>query len=200
MARIIGLDLGYEVHGFAVITDGCIEYACNCDSDRLWSLLTGYILKGTKAIVIEDLAAYTGRLTPQLIDTAKFIGMAVYKIQSGFSGEVVLMKRSSVKKWVFDTYHDVVYPICQAKSDKAAEKRAAENGDSSVTYKTASFIYVDDAIVQRAMMLHYGIDKPPAGKGYAYGLKEHSWQALAVATTWYNKKPTVETAGFLKTN
>jgi hypothetical protein len=188
MERIIGLDLGYEVHGFAVITDGCIEYACNCDSDRLWSLLTTYILKGTKAIVIEDLAAYTGRLTPQVIDTAKFIGMAVYKIQSGYSGEVVLTKRSAVKKWAFDTYHEHIYPLCQAKLDKGAAKRV-KNGDNSMTGRKASFVYVDDRMVQLAMIKHYDIPTPKPGAGYDFGLKEHSWQALAVATVYNEASP-----------
>lgn len=197
MERIIGLDLGYEVHGFAAILNGRIEYACNCDSDRLWSLLTEYMLKGVKAIVIEDLAAYTGRLTPQLIDTAKFIGMAVYRIQSGYSGDVVLMKRSTVKQWVFNTYHDTVFPLCQTKLDKSAAKKLSEFGDNSMTGRKASFVYVDDAIVQRAMILHYGIETPKPGKGYEYGLKDHSWQALAVATVQYNKKSPVETGEIL---
>jgi hypothetical protein len=187
MGRIIGLDLGIETHGLAVVNDGIIEYACNCDSDRLWHILTDFMLRGVEAIVIEDLAAYTGRLTPQVIDTAKFIGMAVYRIQCGYSGEVALVKRSSVKKWVFETYHSIIYPLCQIKADKGANKRAAKNGDSSVTYKTASFIYVDDRMVQIAMIEHYGIPKPKPGDGYEYGLREHSWQALAVATVWQKK-------------
>jgi hypothetical protein len=145
------------------------------------------MLQGVEAIVIEDLAAYTGRLTPQVIQTAKFIGMAVYRIQSGFSGELAMVPRSAVKKWVFETYHGTIYPLCQIKADKGAEKRAAENGDNAVTYKSASFIYVDDRMVQLAMINHYGIKKPKAGSGYEFGLKDHAWQALAVATAWHKR-------------
>jgi hypothetical protein len=97
---------------------------------------------------------------------------------------VALVPRSAVKKWVFEAHADIVKPLCQIKSDKAADKRAAENGDSVVTYKTASFIYVDDRMVQLSMIEHYEIPIPKPGDGYEYGLKDHSWQALAVATTF----------------
>jgi hypothetical protein len=55
-----------------------------------------------------------------------------------------------------------------------------------MTGRKASFVYVDDRMVQLAMIKNYDIPIPKAGSGYDFGLKEHSWQALAVATVYLN--------------
>ena len=70
---------------------------------------------------------------------------------------------------VFDTFPDVVMPL--------VEKKVAKK----YVYRKPSFVFVDDKIVTEAMKYHFGIKLPEPGKGYQYGLKEHSWQALAAA-------------------
>jgi hypothetical protein len=112
--------------------------------------------------------------------------MAEYRIKSGYSGEVALVPRSAVKRWVFDSMNDLVVPLCQLKAHKTAEKRRID--DNTVTERKASFVYVDDRIVQAAMIEYWGLEKPKPGAGYEYGLRDHSWQALAVATVWRNQR------------
>lgn len=54
---------------------------------------------------------------------------------------------------------------------------------------TPTFVYVDDRIVANAMRKHWGIDKPKRpGERAAFGLKDHSWQALALCSCFLASK------------
>jgi hypothetical protein len=53
-----------------------------------------------------------------VIDTAKWIGMAVERLKNSITTPVVLIPRSAIKKWVYEAFPDVVIPLCDKKIDK----------------------------------------------------------------------------------
>lgn len=124
------------------------------------------------------------RLTPQVIDTAKIIGVAEYRLKCEAGASVVLMPRSAVKKWCFDSFPDICMPIIQRKIEKKGQVYA-KTGEQ----RKPSFVYVDDKIVTECMKRLYKIPLPEIGKGYAHGLKTHSFQALAVASCFIHVQP-----------
>jgi hypothetical protein len=71
-------------------------------------------------------------------------------------------------------------PVIKKKIQKKGYISAATGED-----RKPSFVFVDDKIMTESMKVLYGIELPKAGKGYEYGLKTHSWQALALATYFY---------------
>ncbi len=84
--------------------------------------------------------------------------------------------RFEVKKWVFDSFQSIVMPLIEAKM----AKKGAVKDDG--TPRVPHFMWVDDAIVVKAMKNLWKIPAPKRGYGYKYGLKDHSWQALAAAS------------------
>ena len=183
-SRIIGIDPGSSICGVVVLDDNRIIYAANVKKDDLLVKITHFLLHRSCIVVIEDLKPYSLRLTPQVIDTAKFIGEAVYRLKIGCSANVALISRFEVKKWVFDAFQSVTIPLINKKVGKKVY--LACNIDTKeeilIGKRKASFVYVDDKIVTEAMKHYYNIPMPPPGSGYLYGLKDHSWQALALAT------------------
>ncbi len=139
--------------------------------------ITSYLIHNCVDVVVEDLAAYSLRLTPQVIATAKFIGELNHRLVIEAGANVFMVPRSKVKKWVFDTFPFVCNSIINEKIRKK-DRRVASTGE----LKAAHYFYVDDKIVTDCMKYLYKISLPPAGKGYEHGLKTHSWQALAVAS------------------
>ena len=171
----IGIDPGNKISGMTVLDNGHIVAALNLEHHNLYSKVTEFILYGAK-IAIEDIRPYSLRLTPQIIDTCKFIGELVYRLRNEANASVELISRWEVKKWVFDTFPHIVTPLIERKIEKKGQVVA-----STGKFRTPTAVYVDDKIIMEAMKFHYKIPKPPAGSGYKYGLKEHSWQALALA-------------------
>jgi hypothetical protein len=175
MNRIIGVDPGSERHSMVVLSDMGIEGVYNdLLAEQFYDKITKYVTCGGSTVVIEDLAAYSLRLTPQVISTAKFIGEAAYRLKSSVCCDLVFTPRSAIKKWCFDEF-ELAKQLCRYKIEKAVQKGKYE-------HRQASFVYVDDKIVTECMKQYWGIKKPAAGRGYDFGLKDHSWQALAVAT------------------
>jgi hypothetical protein len=176
----------------AVLDDGRIVGAFNLNTDQFWSKVTNFLINQSCTIVIEDLAPYSLKLTPQVIDTAKWIGMAVERLTASVTTPIVLIPRSSVKKWVYEAFPEVVLPLCDKKIDKKLslacdlttrqEVRVDDNGKVA---RKSSFVYVDDKIVTEAMKYLHRIEMPKPGSGYEHGLKEHSWQSLAIASFYY---------------
>lgn len=165
----IGVDPGCEVSGISVIRDGVIVGAWNLKNEHLYSKITPYVLGGSYTIAIEDIRPYALRINMQVINTCKQIGEMVYRLRDLTGLNVVMVTRNEVKKWIFDTYPDVVIPLVEKKIQKKWVGRKP------------TFVFVDDRIVTEVMKHIFQISKPSAGKGYQYGLKEHSWQALACA-------------------
>jgi hypothetical protein len=173
--------------------------AFNLPNDELFSKITNYLYSSNCTIVLEDIRAYSGQLTPNVIDTCKFIGEAVYRLKTSAGLNLELIPRHFVKKWVFDNFQELVVPLVEKKMRKkvftACDLRTREEvevwGDGKL-YKTrkASFVYIDDIMVTESMRELYKIEK--VGKGRRNnGIKSHAWQALAVATYYHRSFETI---------
>jgi hypothetical protein len=191
--RIIGIDPGSELSGMCVLDNGNIISAFNVTKEQLYCKLSNLLIHSSVTVVIEDLAPYTLRLTPSVIDTAKLIGELVYRLKIEISVYVELIPRSEVKKWVFDAVPEVCLPIINKKIEKKGQ--VSKNGE----FRKPSFVYVDDNIVAKAVRYKRKIPLPKAGNGYEHGLQKHSWQALAVADCFLAKCQSMKT-GLLQTS
>lgn len=192
--RIIGIDPGSEESGMIVLDDSNITGAFILKNDyQLFDKVTNFSIHRNLVVVIEDIKPYSIRLTPQVIDTCKFIGKAVERLQTA-GMNVQLISRWEVKKWVFDTFPEV----CMELIDKKAEKKMWDACDLKTKEeirvdnfgrkkRKPSFISIDDKLVTESMKYLYKIPLPVNGKGYEYGLKDDSWQALAVALCYKAK-------------
>ena len=187
--RIIGVDPGSDGCGMVVLDNGYIIGAFNVKNGHFYSKITNYLLHPNCVVVIEDIRPYSVRLTMQVIDTAKWIGEAVYRLKCEAGANVVLVTRSQVKKWCFDTFPQVCLPIIEGKIDKKGY--ILESGEK----RKPSFVFVDDKVVTECMKDLYKIPLPKSGKGYLYGLIKHSWQALAVSSFYINTKPSLPVSG-----
>lgn len=179
MNRIIGIDPG-ERCGMVVLDGGKISSVFNIISDEIWPKIQYFLLHSNTMVVIEDIKPYSLRLTPQVIDTCKWIGEAVYRLKSGSGANVELVARSEVKRWCFEAFPEVCRPL----ADKKIAKKGYKNKETG-EYRKATFVYVDDKIVTECMKKLYKIPQPASGKGYQFGLKSHSFQALAIASCYH---------------
>lgn len=175
--RIIGIDPGNVICGMAVLDDGQITAAFNVEHLVLWNKVTEFLIHPNCTVVLEDIRPYSLALTPQLIDTIKFIGEATDRLRIACGRNLQLHPRSAVKKWVFDAFPAVVTPLIDARIEKKGF-RNKETGE----FRKASFNYVNDRAIVEAMKYLYKIETPKAGKSYAFGLKDHNWQALGIAS------------------
>jgi hypothetical protein len=129
------------------------------------------------------------RLTPEVIDTCKFIGQLCWRLlPSGFIDEVIMVPRNTVKKWVFDNYKKIISGRVDKRMAAIDANRISKGKKGLKNMKgqmrAASFHYIDDRAVVAAMKYRYRIPDPKPGKSNRYGLRAHSWQALAAATMW----------------
>lgn len=178
--KIIGIDPSGDGCGMTVIDNGKILLAGNYSKEQFYTKITNYLLDNQIMVVIEDIKPYSIRLMPQVIDTCKFIGEAVFRLKTMCGANVELRSRNEVKKWVFDSFPDVCLPIIEGKIEKKGYI-SASTGEP----RKPSFVFVDDKIMTESMKVLYKIPLPKAGKGYDYGLKSHSFQALALASYYY---------------
>lgn len=176
MKRMIGIDPGSEESGMVVIEGSTILCAFNLTNEQLYSKVTNYLIHSDVTVVVEGLAAYSLRLTPQVISTAQFIGEFLYRLRIEAGANVEVVARSKVKKWCFDTFPFV----CNRLIEKKIEKKDQRDKDGE--FKKPHFFYIDDKCVTECMKHLYKISLPAPGKGYDYGLQTHSWQALGVAS------------------
>ena len=181
MNRIIGIDPG-STCGIVILDGGQITSAFNIMSDIMLTKVTDFLIHPNCTVVIEDIKPYSLRLTPQVIDTCKFIGELNFRLKTWSGAIVEYVARNQVKKWCFDTFPEVCTPIIQKKIEKKGF-RNKETGE----WRKPSFVWVDDKVVTECMKALYSIEKPKSGYGYQFGLKEHSWQALAIAS-YYERK------------
>jgi hypothetical protein len=124
-------------------------------------------------------------ITDEVINTIKYIGQLQWRLDE-LHMQYTLIPRWQVKEWVFKQFRAMAEPEIQKKIDYAL-KRAELKGEKGISprKRTPSFVYVDDRIVVKAMREHWGIKKPTkVGEKAAYNLKDHSWQALAVASLY----------------
>jgi hypothetical protein len=175
--KIICLDPGIRTCGLVEFIDGNITGAANfCPEDAM-----RYILQeandGPLLVIYEDIQYFSVRLGQHVIDTAKLIGKFEYRMtEAGIKYDSV--KRWQVKKWVYDTYLDIAQPRIEKKIESG--RITKENGE----FVKSKFVFVDDRIVCAAMRKHWKIPTPKPGQESMYGLSKHSWQALAIFSTW----------------
>lgn len=190
-ARVIGIDPGSDVSGICSIEDTTILHASNTPNTEVFDKIKELCGGLSATIVIEDIFPYFSmRMTPQIIDTCKLIGELTYRFNTcGRVQSVHLVARSSVKKWIFDSCPEVVLPRIEKKMITTDRRMVSKGGKGlrrlDGEMRAASFNYVDDRTVIAALKHLYGIPTPKPGKSNIYGLKDHSWQALACAA-WYN--------------
>lgn len=188
ICRIIGIDPSGTSCGMVVLDDGYIVKALNVNNEQFFSKVTNYLLHPNCFVVIEDIAPYSLRLMQQVIDTCKFIGELVYRLRIEAGANVVLIPRSIVKKYIFDTFPGVCLPLIDKKIEgkmydacHIETKELIRVDSHGRSKRKGSYVYVDDKIVTESMKYLYKIPLPKAGKGYSFGLQTHSWQALALA-------------------
>ncbi len=184
----IGIDPGSGVSGVCVLKNNTISSASIENNSEVFDKVKELIGGQNATVVIEDILPYSIQLKPQVITTCKFIGELSYRFSLEQNITTAFVARSTVKKWVFDTFPDICLPRISAKI-KYLDGWREGRGERGLKTKTGelrkpSFQYVDDRVIIAAMSSYYGIVRPKPGKSNQYGLKAHSWQALAVATTY----------------
>ncbi len=170
--NVVGIDAGCTKSGVAIVSDGQVERGmvvpneilCEMGKDSKYSTYT---------FVIEDLRAYSVRLSQDLITTAKFIGKIQYILQQeGF--DPVMVERVQIKKMVYDKY-----PSAKGEVEKMIQQR--ERMTKAGEFRKPSMVYVCDRVVANAMRYFWEL---PSGQGKRnkLGLASHSWQALALCS------------------
>lgn len=169
--------MGNLESGLVVLSGGQISIVKNMVNGLVFDFVLSYFVRYRGvSVIVEDIKPYAGNLSQQAIDTCKFIGQLNWRFDEvGIKYKMVT--RSTVRKWVFDTFPELVRPLVE----KEIEKRNEKNNDGK--NRKPSFVYVNDGIVIKAMRLYWNIEMPPPGYGYVHGLKTHTWQALALASS-----------------
>lgn len=178
--RIIGIDPGSTV-GVSIIDSWRITSAFEVSSHDFWSKLTVHSLSNNLIVAVEDIRPYSLPLTPQVIETCKWIGEAVYRLKTSLDCKLEMVSRFQVKKWCFDSFPDVCLPLIEAKIAKGVLKGKYINKKTGEN-RPPSFHFVDDPIVRKCMTKLWDIAPGKQGRKTAFGLKSHSFQALAVAS------------------
>lgn len=188
---LVAIDPGSDMSGVVVLQDGHIIEAVNLWNAFVWDKVTKYSQLGRVMVVVEDIRPYSTKLTMQTIGTCKFIGEVSYRAVIAHNVKIEYVSRFDVKKWVFDAFPD----ICLSRINKKIAYRDAlfrgkgrkglRNKDGSL--RKPSFTYVDDRIVQAAMVSLWKIPDIGPGKRNKYGLSKHSWQALAAGCCFLAK-------------
>lgn len=172
---VVALDPGPETSGMAVIEAGRIVRAANVANRVLLNIILCLGPKDSLQVLIEDMKAYDGRLSQDLIDTCKWIGELTYRLKQAKIA-VELIPRSTVKWWIFRTFPEISIPRIEREIIRRDLRR--DNGELC----KPSGVYVKDPIVIAAMKEKWSIPTPKPGQTNRYGLKTHSWQALALAS------------------
>lgn len=185
MGNIIGIDPGNVVSGLCMIEDGKVVYANVFENNKLVDWMYDEVAESSVQIAIEDIVPYTGKMKPQTIDTCKWIGELTYRLKINGFKNIKFIPRSNVRNWIYKTVPDICTPKV-IKRMIALDKIRVKQGlrglrNASGELRKPSFHYVDDRIVIAAVKELYNIPTPKPGKVNIYGLKDHSWQALATA-------------------
>jgi hypothetical protein len=192
--------------GVCVISNSIIIECVNVSNDRVYAKIKGYYVKYNIVPLIEDIRAYSGKLSQDVIDTCKFIGELTYRLQNELQiHSYKLYPRATIRKWVFDAFPEICVPAidkkiayldgygCRRNEELIAEGKKAKYRryvTKSGELRKASFNYVDDRIIIAVMKRLWEIPEPKPFKSNIYGLKDDSWQALALASYYLYGLPT----------
>lgn len=170
--NLIGIDSGSAKSGVAIVTNGEIERGMVIPNETLLCKIMNGDFNGY-TIIVEDLRAYSVRLSQDLINTAKFIGKLEY-ILTQVGLPPVMVERVKIKKMVYDKYP----PAENEVKDKIRQRgKMTATGD----FRKPSMIYVCDRVVANAMRYFWELPQGQ-GKRNKLGLATHSWQALALCS------------------
>lgn len=187
-ARVIGVDPGSDVSGICVLKDTKVLHASNTPNTEVFDLIKELCGGHSATIVIEDIAPYAMRLRPEVIATCKFIGELSYRLRAAGLDNLAFVARNQVKKWVFDAFPAICMPRIEEKIARLHRWRLGKGmkgfETKSGAIRSPSFVFVDDRVIIAALKEMLNIPTPKPGKSNKYGLKSHSWQALAVAACW----------------
>ena len=203
---IFSIDVGSVMSGICVISNNNILECINLSNELVCDKIKEYYVKYRVIPVVEDIRAYSGKLSQDVIDTCKFIGELTYRLINELQVDYFkLYPRSKVRKWVFDAFPEVCVAAIDKKiayldeygKRKNEELKAEGKKPKYRRYITktgelrkASFNYVDDRIIIATMKRLWKIPEPKPFKGNIYGLKKDSWQALALASYYLYGLPT----------
>ena len=119
---IVGVDVGNIVSGVVTLLEAQISIVKIMDNkdvvDLIHSLTSKYKRVG---IVIEDIKPYAENLSQQAIDTCKFIGQLTWRLDE-IGVKYLMVTRSKVRKWVYDSFPDIVLPIVVSIIEKKNQK------------------------------------------------------------------------------
>jgi len=193
--RIVGIDPGSSICGIAIIDDGKITGAFNCQIPALWSKISGFLIHPNILVAVEDIKPYSMRLTPAVIDTCKLIGEIVYRLKNEAGVEIRMVTRSEVKKWVFDSFTELCVERIKRKMDKKMFPACSLETKQEVyvdafgrSKRKENFTQIDDNIVTNAMRVLYNIEPSKRGQKSKNSIKSHAWQALAIASYVFSLK------------
>lgn len=191
---VIGIDPGSEVSGVCMVSERLgVQFAGVLDNGRVVDRCIELAAGRACYVVIEDMQPYLGRLSPAVIDTCKVIGRFVAALEgSGVFGGVYLVPRNKVKRWVFNTFPDIVGPRISKRMAAIHGQKVKAGGKGLLrddgTMRAGSFHYVDDRAVISAVKSWWAIPTPKPGKRSPFGLGSHSWQALGVLSCWMDQR------------
>jgi hypothetical protein len=194
MTRIIAIDPGNTISGTIILQNREITHTGNTNNVVTYELIVDNVDQDT-VVLIEDIKPYSVPLRQQTVDTCKFIGVLEYRLKlAGI--DPVMISRSEVKTWAFETYPGICIPKIEAKMrKKAVETWDIQTKELVLVYRDGrpwkprkpSHNYVDDQIIVTCMQAMWGIEKARGRKGNSAGIRKHAWQALALASMFLKK-------------
>jgi hypothetical protein len=154
-------------------------------------IIRPYHVTGNKLrVVIEDIRPYAVKLSPQVLQTIKYIGELEYRLKTARISYKSI-PRSTVKEWAFNRYESLLLQPIVDKMLKRHRKLIAEGRKGLITregrMRVPSFVWLDDRLITACMRYQWEIPFEK-GRSNRYGLSEHSWQALALGTYWLDTK------------
>lgn len=181
-ATLIGVDAGSSKSGIIIITEKGIREGNNIPNDNVLDYIASESCKCNKLyVVLEDVRPYNMRISDGIIQTIKFIGELEYRLRSA-NIPFELIPRWQVKQWVFLQFRTMAEPEIIKNMDRQSNRKIKAGDITEKKERKPSFVWVDDRIVQKAMRIHWSINKPLVGKRTPFNLKDHSWQALGLAS------------------
>lgn len=171
---VVAIDPGESKSGIVTYIDGIIEGKPTTLNEEVIPMIREYLGAEYKLrVVVEDVRAYSGQMTPNTVETIKFIGELRYRLKAARIAHK-MPTRSNVRKWVFNTFPEQVLPLIMAK----IAKKGHINKDGQL--RKASFVYVDDRIVIEAMRERFSLPASKGRKGNMLKISTHAWQSLAL--------------------
>lgn len=182
----VGIDPGSSKSGVCLVKGSNILSASVEKNEKLVAKIKELLCGNAATVIIEDIYPYSVPLKPEIIDTCKFIGEISYRFRHIKGVHVEFIPRNTVKKWTFDSFPEVAIPRIEKKIAYLDAYRI-KKGKKGLRTKTGelrkpSFQFVDDRIIIASLKELYSIPDPKPGKSNLYGLKAHSWQALAAVS------------------